>query len=103
MEQARFAPAAEEDLLAIWLRIAKDDPRTADRVWAHIRERAESLGNFPDLGPARPDIGEDARSLVVERWLVLYRQSVTGVEVVRIVDGARDLRKIGWAVEGQAP
>jgi hypothetical protein len=32
--------------------------------------------------------------LVIERWLALYRIEQDGVQIVRIVDGARDLTKI---------
>jgi hypothetical protein len=39
---------------------------------------------------------EDARALVIERWLVLYRLVEDGVQVVRIIDGARDLTRIDW-------
>lgn len=45
---------------------------------------------------ARPEIGEGARSLVIERWLVLYRLVDGGVQIVRIVDGARDLDRLDW-------
>jgi toxin ParE1/3/4 len=92
----RYSPQAREDLLDIWVWVARDKPRVADRLWDHIEERAAMLAHYPELGRARPEIGEDARSIVVERWLVLYRKVPGGVEIVRIVDGARDLGKLGW-------
>jgi toxin ParE1/3/4 len=56
-----------------------------------ITERCEQLGDFPEMGLARPEIAPDVRALVTERWLVLYRILAAGVQIVRIVDGARDL------------
>jgi toxin ParE1/3/4 len=47
----------------------------------------------------RPEIAEGARALVIERWLALYRLTEDGVQVVRIIDGARDLAKIEWTPE----
>ena len=57
------------------------------------------LAEFPELGPSRPEIAEDARSLLVERWLVLYRLIGTNLQVVRIIDGARDLKRIDWLID----
>jgi hypothetical protein len=37
--------------------------------------------------------------LVINRWLALYRLVDEGVQVVRIVDGSRDLAKIEWPLE----
>jgi hypothetical protein len=34
--------------------------------------------------------------LIIERWLALYRQMEGGVQVVRIIEGTRDLTKIEW-------
>jgi len=57
------------------------------------------LKEHPRLGRARTDINPDARSLVIERWLALYRVTDDGVQIVRIIDGARDLAAIEWVPE----
>jgi toxin ParE1/3/4 len=87
----RFSRQAREDLLEIWLHVAQRDPLTADQVLDRIEARCRRLADHPQLGPARPDINPEARCLTVERWLILYRQIDNAVQVVRIVDGARDL------------
>jgi toxin ParE1/3/4 len=51
------------------------------------------------MGRTRSEIAESARSLAVERWLALYRLVEDGVQVVRIVDGSRDLTTLEWSVE----
>jgi toxin ParE1/3/4 len=43
------------------------------------------------MGPARPDIAPDARAFVVGRYLVLCRLVDDGIEIIRVVHGARDL------------
>ena len=43
------------------------------------------------LGPARPDIAANLRYSIVGRYLILYREIRGGVEVVRVVHGARHL------------
>jgi toxin ParE1/3/4 len=53
----------------------------------------------PQLGRPRPEIAEGARSLVIERWIIFYRIVEDGVQIVRVVDGARDLSKSAWTPE----
>jgi toxin ParE1/3/4 len=47
-----------------------------------------------DLGRARPEIQPEARSIVIERWLALYCIAEDRAQVMRIMDGARDLSAI---------
>lgn len=82
---------AEEDLIDIWLYIAHDDVDAADRVLDDIEEKLLLLTDQPSLGPARPDIAPDLRYLPVRRYLILYRQIADGIEIVRVVHGARDV------------
>jgi toxin ParE1/3/4 len=100
VNKVRFTRQAREDLLDIWLHIAPHNSEAvADRVYDHIEQTCQLLRQHPRLGPVRPEIAEDARALVIERWLAFYRVVEDGVQVVRIVDGARDLAKIEWTPE----
>src|SRR5215207_8020626 len=74
-------------------------PRVADSFIDSVLERCRQLEQFPELGPVRHDVRPDARCLVHERWLILYRLLPRGVEVVRIADGARDLSALFWPEE----
>ena len=94
MKAVRYTRHARTDLTDIWLHIATRDEATANRVVDTLAEACNRLGSFPELGRARPEIGADVRSLVSERWLVLYRIEVANVLVVRVVDGARDVSRI---------
>lgn len=91
-----FGDRARQDLLDIWLWIARDSEGRADAALDRIEQRASKLSRHREIGVARPEIGEGARSLVIERWLVLYRLVDGGVQIVRIVDGARDLDHLDW-------
>jgi toxin ParE1/3/4 len=97
--KVRYTRQAREDLLEIWEWIAADRPATADRVYDAIRKRCASLRHRSQLGRPRPEIGEGARSLVIERLVAFYRIVEDGVQVVRIVDGARDLSTLKWLPE----
>jgi len=61
-------------------------------------ENVDALRGFPSMGPRRPEIAPTARMLVEGSSLVLYELhpdteegQIGRVEVVRVVDGRREL------------
>jgi toxin ParE1/3/4 len=87
-------PRAETDLVEIWDFIARDDPGAADRQLDRIEAQCQLLAGNPRLGRLRPEIAHDARAWVVGRYLILYRALDDGVEIVRVVHGARAIDQI---------
>lgn len=85
---------AEEDLIDIWTFIAEDDPAAADRLLDRIDEVCGHLAENPKLGPARPELRPGLRTMIVARYLILYRVMPNCVEIVRVVHGARDLTSL---------
>jgi toxin ParE1/3/4 len=84
-------PAAEGDLIDIWVTIALENRRAADQLYQELDDRFSQLATFPESGPLRPDIADDLRSLTCRNYLILYRKVSKGVEIVRVVHGARDV------------
>jgi toxin ParE1/3/4 len=98
--RVRFTAGAREDLLDIWLYVATHNSEAvADRVYDSIERTCGLLNDHPRLGRARPEIQPEARSIVIERWLALYRITEDAAQVVRIIDGARDSSAIEWTPE----
>ncbi len=100
MTRVSRSPAAEQDLEDIWLTIAADDPHAATGVVRAIGARIDQLAQHPRLGPRRPDILPRARVLVEGPYLILHETHpdtddgpVDYVEIVRVVDGRRDLAR----------
>jgi toxin ParE1/3/4 len=85
------SPEAEADLDEIWLTIALDNPGAADRVLRRISKKLSHLSQFPEMGAPRPDIAPTARMLIEGNYLILYEPNEDGVDVVRVLHGARDL------------
>ena len=85
---------AEEELIEIWAFIAQDDMAAADRLLDRIDEACRNLAENSHMGPARPDLRPGLRYFSVARYLVLYRAVRGGVEIVRVVHGARDLHTL---------
>ena len=97
MSRVRFTARAREDLLEIWLAVAtRNSEAVADRVYDRIENLCHLLEDHPQLGRARPEIHPEARPIVVERWLALYRIAEGDPEIVRVLDGARDLSALDW-------
>ncbi|HEY5209668.1 MAG TPA: type II toxin-antitoxin system RelE/ParE family toxin [Stellaceae bacterium] len=101
MTEIVITPAAERDLEDIWLAIAADNPRAATRIVQAIGSRIDMLGAYPRVGPRRSDIRPHSRILVEPPYLVLYeirpdaaRRPIETVEIVRVIDGRRDLRTL---------
>ncbi len=87
----RHSHRAQEDLLGIWRDVAAEDPAAADRLYDRLEARLRILHDYPEVGRARPDIAADARMLVEDPYLILYRVIADGVQVVRVLHGARDI------------
>lgn len=83
---------AAADLDEIWLHAATESLAAADRLIDRIAARCHELAEHPELGPARPKIAPEARMLVINDYLVLYRIKASSVQIVRVVHGARRLQ-----------
>ena len=91
---ASYSPGALEDLPEAWLSIAQDNPKAADRWVDAVDAAAGRLAGFPALGRARDEVIVGVRSLAVGKYLIFYAESPDGVDVLRVLHGARDLDEI---------
>ena len=91
MRKVTYSNRANKDFLSIWAYIAEDSPSAADRLLDTIKEKCDLLGDNPDLGQAHPDISAEMRYFPIKNYLILYRKTPHGIDVVRVLHGARDL------------
>ncbi len=91
MKRVNITPAADRDADEIFAYIARDDPVAAEEQIQRIFRAAKRLAHFPESGRARAEIGPGARTIVVGRYLLLYRVGPDKVDILRIVHGAREL------------
>ncbi len=92
---------AREDLLKIYILIGLENPAAAERYFENIESKAQLLSTQPRIGTRRKDIRPSFRMLIEYPYLVLYRTDpdtdygpVDRIEIVRVVDGRRDLKAI---------
>jgi len=82
---------AHGDLVEIAMTIAEDNPPAADRWLDAVDSRCKLLAQMPGLGRLRPDLAPELRSFVVGNHVIFYRETHDGIEVIRVLHGARDL------------
>ena len=82
---------ADEDLIDLWVYIAQDNPAAADHLLDEFEKKFALLAGQPRLGAARSDIAPGLRHFPMGNYLILYREIDPGIEVVRVVHGARRL------------
>ena len=94
MGEVLRSPLAETDLLEIWSFIAEDSPDNADRFLDLLAQKAELLSDNPRLGRARPELATGLRSFPVQRYVLYYRSSREGIELVRVLSAYRDAESL---------
>jgi len=90
MNRYRVSASANGDLEDIWTYIAEKNPEAADHLIRAIVKKFHSLAEMPDLGRARLELSPGLRSVPVGNYIVFYRNLNDGVEIVRVLHGARD-------------
>ncbi len=82
---------AELDLLEIWLYISEDSPVNADRFLDKINNTALRLAEFNDMGVERPELADNLLSFPLDRYVIYYRKTDNGIELVRVLSSSRDI------------
>lgn len=82
---------ATEDLVGIWAYIADDNPVAANRTLDKISDHCLSYAHQPELGEQRRELGRGIRCFSVGLYVVYYRAIADGIEIVRVLHGARDV------------
>ena len=89
-----FRPAVAGDLRDIGLNIAKDNPDRAGSFVVELVEKCRTIASRPKVGRLRPEIGEGVRSRVYRNYVILYRIEPERVRILRVVHGARDIKRL---------
>lgn len=90
-KKIKWKPAAKADLLNIWEYVAADDLEQADRLLDAIEIQCQKLARFPRLGRARDELRPLLRSFPLGNYVVFYRPSKDGIEIIRVLHGRRDV------------
>jgi toxin ParE1/3/4 len=91
MSRYRLTEQARQDLDEIWLYIAEDNPNAADHFLDILYEKFVLVAGQPLLGRLRPELAPNLRSFPVGNYIMFYRPAHDGIEVARVLHGARDI------------
>ena len=91
IHRVRRSRLAANDLMEIWLAIARDDESAADRLLDRFEETCRRLADSPALGRSRDELAPGLRSFPIARYVIFYRPVKNGIEIARVLHGARDL------------
>jgi plasmid stabilization system protein ParE len=92
--RVRIAADAEADLEDIADFIALDNSVRAVSFVGELRKKAIAIGHAPRAYAACPDLGTDLRRAIHRSYLIVFRINSNRVEVLRVIHGARDVRKV---------
>jgi toxin ParE1/3/4 len=84
-------PRAKADLSDIWQFIAEDSDDQADAFIDLIDQKFQLLAQQSGLGRRREELAEGLRSFPVGRYVISYLPVPGGVQIVRVLHGARDI------------
>lgn len=86
----RFTSEASRDLEKIVRWLGARDSAAATRWIDRIETACWRLAKNPQTGPLRPDLSARLRFFPLGNYLLFYRESSEGVEVIRVLHAARD-------------
>jgi toxin ParE1/3/4 len=89
MPRIVVSPLAQADIDEIWDHIARDSVPNADGFVDQIERRFGLLADNPKLGSPQDALRPGLRRFALSRYLIYYRPIRGGIEVVRVVHGAR--------------
>jgi toxin ParE1/3/4 len=86
---------ALDDLVEHWAyRGLTADVESADRLIDRIERRVQLLAEFPESGTKRDELRPGLRSVTLGMLNIYYLPLRDGVELVRVLDGRRDIQAI---------
>ena len=86
MPRLRYSAESKEDLK----QIARDKPIAARQWVQKLREKCRLVAKHPDVGDARPELGEGIRSTYVGSYVIFFRRVDAFLEIVRVIRGEVD-------------
>jgi toxin ParE1/3/4 len=90
----RRTPTSRRDYEAIWDYVAERDVAAADDLLRSFDAGLGLLSEHPLAGAARSELRPRLRSYPVGNYLLFYRPMRGGIELIRVLHGARDHRRI---------
>ena len=90
-----LTPAARLDLREIDDYLRDESERAARKVRVELHQAMKLLAQHPLLGHLREDLADEPlRFWPVYSYLIIYRAEKRPIQVVRVLHGARDVKRL---------
>lgn len=100
MNEVNKRPQVIRDLIELATYIAADNLNASDRFLAAAEETFKQLAKMPEMGKliqfSNPNLAGIRQQAIkgFKNYLVFYRLTNSGVEILRVIHGARDILEI---------
>lgn len=91
MARVDLSLPAKHDLDEIWDYVARDNPTAADGLIDDIYKHCHIYATQPEAGTPADRFQAGLRYFACGNYVVFYRPEVSGILLIRIVHGARNL------------
>src|SRR5688572_18629445 len=88
------SPKAVIDVADIVEYIAARNVSAARRLLDRFDDLVRRLADNPQMGQQRDDLAVSARTISIGSYVVVFRPVVGGVEIIRVIHGARDIESL---------
>jgi toxin ParE1/3/4 len=92
MSQYIISLPASRDLSAIVDYFAGENIEAGERLLQTFNQKCQQLVSFPNLGREYNNLRPGLRGLPLNGHIILYQTIDDGIEIVRVVNGKRDLK-----------
>ncbi|KAF3887824.1 MULTISPECIES: type II toxin-antitoxin system RelE/ParE family toxin [Nostocales] len=94
MKQHIISPAANQDLEEIIDYFTSRNIDTGEHFIDEFNKKCKNLANFPNMGRSYANIKDYLRGVPLNGYIILYRVTDNGIEILRVVSGYRDLESL---------
>ena len=94
MNEYNVSSRAERDLREIYEYIAKDNRSAAGDMMQRFHATFSLLVSNSAMGERRDELLSGIRCMTLVSYVIFFRPTTNGVEIVRVIHGARDIDNI---------
>jgi toxin ParE1/3/4 len=94
MSSYSLTQQAADDLNEIHDFIATDNVTAALRFIDRLEEKFQAIAESPEIGRTRKELAPNLRSFPVGNYVIFYRPIKAGIQVIRVLHGARDIEAL---------
>lgn len=66
----------------------------ANRFVDAFGEKCETVAKFPNMGKSYEEFSQQLRGVILDKYIIFYRPVESGIEVIRVVSGYRNLEAL---------